>query len=117
MRRTHDSPAGAQKDYTKAQEGVRKDIERLLGVLNGRFRVLRRECELLDVEEVVIVSEVCAIMHNLLIHIGQSGDFDDYLSAEDDQFSLISNQPKLVPAHLPKQRRRPREQITHLEIA
>ena len=29
--------------YTKAQESVRRDIERFFGVLQGRFRILRYE--------------------------------------------------------------------------
>lgn len=81
VRPIHDVPTGTQADYNKAQEGVQKDMERLFGVFQGRFRVLRRESDLYLVEEVVAVSEVCSILHNLLIRMEQSAAFDEDLRA------------------------------------
>lgn len=43
VRPIHDDPAGPQTAYTKAQERVRMHIERLLGVVQGRFVIIRRE--------------------------------------------------------------------------
>lgn len=42
----HDVPAGPQNAYKKLQEGTRKDIERLFGVVQGHCSILRKESEL-----------------------------------------------------------------------
>lgn len=68
---------------------MRKDMARIFCAIQGRFRILRRESELWSVEDVVLVSEVCAIIHNLLVHMRQSGALDFGISEEDDQFDII----------------------------
>lgn len=61
VRPIHDVPVGPQNAYKKAQEGTRKNIERLFGVLQGRFRILLWESELWCVEDVMLVSELFVI--------------------------------------------------------
>lgn len=90
VRQIHDAPAGPPTADTKLQEGVRKDVERLFGVVQGRFKVLRRESELWNVEDVVLVSEVCVILHNILIRIQQSSGFDEEIQVEDTTLDMIA---------------------------
>lgn len=82
-------PAGPQTSYTKLQEEVRKDIERLFGVVQGRFRILRRESDLWAVEDVVLVSEVFQILHSILIRMQQSRGFYDETQGEEDCFDIV----------------------------
>lgn len=85
----HDAPAGPQTDYTKSQESVRKDIERIFGVLRGRSWVLRRASEQCNVKDMVLVSEVCVMLHSLPVWIQQCGAFEEELTEEDVEVDLI----------------------------
>lgn len=66
-----------EKVYTKRQEAIRKDIERCFGVLQSRFEVLRRENRRWTKGDVVRTSEVCAIIHNMLVKMVEAGDVMD----------------------------------------
>lgn len=65
------------KAYKKAPEGTRKDIDRCFGVLQSRFEIIRRENRRWEKEEVLIVSEVCVILHNLHMKMGEKGAFNE----------------------------------------
>lgn len=72
--------------YSKRQEAIRKDIERCFGVLQSRFEILRRENRRWNKDEVVRISEVCAIIHNMIIRMVELGDLGD---DEDDDNVLL----------------------------
>lgn len=61
----------------------------MFGVLQGPFKALRREIELLNVKDVVLVSEVCVILHILLSHMRKSGAFEEEINEEDASFAII----------------------------
>lgn len=63
-----------EKEYSKLQESVRKDVERCFGVLQSRFEILRRENRRWDVNEVARISETCVILHNMLVKMVEDGD-------------------------------------------
>lgn len=87
----HPRRLGRSTDFIKkSHEGVRKGIEKIFGVLYGRFRILHGESVLWSVEDVVQVSEVCVILHNFLVRMRQSGALDEEILNEDDQFDFIS---------------------------
>lgn len=71
---------GAQSDedsfFSKAQEGRRKDVERLFGVLQSRFEILRREIRKWDLIDIIDISNTCVILHNLIVRMQQEGLFD-----------------------------------------
>lgn len=90
VRPIHDAPTIGEQCYSKAQEAIRKDIERFFGVIQARFHVLRKDNESWDVEKVVLTTNVCCILHNLLIRMMQSGAFDEEIACENTQFNLIS---------------------------
>ena len=57
---------------TKAQESVRKDIERFFGVLQGRFRILRNELLEWSDTSIIEILDVCVIIHNLIVKLCES---------------------------------------------
>ena len=59
--------------YTKMQEDVRKDIEHFFGVLQGRFRILRHELHERSDELVMQISQICMILHNMIVDIWERG--------------------------------------------
>lgn len=73
----HDAEEESHVVYTKRQEGTRKDVERLFGVFQTRFAVMRRESMLWASDDVVSVSECCVILHNMLIRMWQRGEFEE----------------------------------------
>lgn len=75
--------------YTKRQEGRRKDIERAFGVLQARFKVLRHEDYRWNKEEIVNTSNVCVILHNMLVRMNQNGVFIDDIAEEEAGFNLV----------------------------
>ena len=61
-------PIGEMKEhYTKCQEGVRKDVERVFGVLQARFEIPKnpvRQWYLGTIEDIMLA---CIILHNMII--------------------------------------------------
>jgi len=64
------------------QESVRKDVERLFGCLQGRFHILRRERFEWSDEVVLLIAQVCIILHNMIVVMGKSGALDEEAAAE-----------------------------------
>lgn len=73
----HDASTEAHRRYNKAQEITRKDTERLFGVMQSRFRMLRHESELWSFDNLVCMTEVCVIVHNFLVRMSHSGAFQE----------------------------------------
>lgn len=70
--------ATTEKELNAArrQESVRKDVERLFGCLQGRFRILRHEREEWSDEIVQLISQVCVILHNMIVTMVKRGELD-----------------------------------------
>lgn len=85
----HDAPTEGQRWFSTAQEGTRKYIERFFGVMQARFRILRRESELWSGANLVCVTEVSVIIHSLLVRMSQSGAFDEEVMDERHQVNLV----------------------------
>ena len=72
------SPASEQEAYmTKRQEAVRKAVERFFGCLQGRFRILRGEGFEWKLEDLILISEVCVILHNMLDSLRKEKELED----------------------------------------
>jgi Plant transposon protein len=56
-----------EKLYASAQEGVRKSVERVFGVLFARFHILYRPSRLWYKEDMADVVATCCIIHNMII--------------------------------------------------
>ena len=56
-----------QKNFTKWQEGARKDIERAFGVLKQTWQFMDRPIRMLDLENITKRVGTCIILHNMLV--------------------------------------------------
>jgi hypothetical protein len=55
------------KNFAKAQESQRKDVERAFGVLQARFAIVRGPARLWDEATLRDIMIACVIMHNMII--------------------------------------------------
>ncbi|KAG3108936.1 hypothetical protein PI124_g14439 [Phytophthora idaei] len=56
-----------RKNYSKHQEGCRKDVEWTFGVLQARWRILDTPCQLWSPVKMDKVMHACIIMHNMIV--------------------------------------------------
>lgn len=54
-------------NMTRLQEAIWKDIERLFGALQCRFRILRHESFGLINERIILISQFCVILHKMIV--------------------------------------------------
>ncbi|XP_004301522.1 PREDICTED: uncharacterized protein LOC101292908 [Fragaria vesca subsp. vesca] len=55
------------KNFAKAQEGCRKDVERAFGVLQAHFAIVKGPARFWDRETLQKIMKACVIMHNMII--------------------------------------------------
>jgi len=61
-------PLGAKKKYfASKQASARKDVERVFGVLQSRFAIVRELVQYWDEETLANIMKACIIMHNMII--------------------------------------------------
>lgn len=53
-----------EEKITERQAAVRKDIERMFGCFQERFKILRQEMHEWKDEMIIMISKVCIILHN-----------------------------------------------------
>lgn len=70
----HEPTNDSEKMYTNREESIKKEKEKCFSVLQARFEILRRENRRWDKKEVVMISEVCAILHNIIKRMVQPGE-------------------------------------------
>jgi len=70
------------------QESVRKDVERLSGCLQGRFHIIRRERFEWSDEKVLLIAQVCIILHNMIVAMRRSGELDEEARGQDGELSV-----------------------------
>lgn len=58
----HEAQEEKKKHFAKMQEGVRKDVERAFGVLQGRWEILRNPCRQWELE--MMNDIINLILHN-----------------------------------------------------
>ena len=71
-----------EKAMTQAQESCRKDVERLFGVLQGRFKILRHEFHEWQHDKLSLILNTCVIIHNMLVHYRLKGMLEDELDTD-----------------------------------
>ncbi|KAK9175120.1 hypothetical protein WN944_027126 [Citrus x changshan-huyou] len=75
------------KNFAKAQESARKDVERAFGVLQARFTIVRGPARFWDRDTLHDIMKACVIMHNMIVedeHITKDiEDLNDDVSNED----------------------------------
>lgn len=62
-------PENDEARYTVRKDSILKDIERFFGILQSRSEIIRRENRRWQKEEVITISDVCVIIHNILISL------------------------------------------------
>lgn len=84
-----------EKKFSAAQEGVRKCVERVFGVLFRRFKIMFTASELHSSADMMCIAKACAILHNMVVEVRRefyTGDGGSGLSAffcnEDDPCDL-----------------------------
>ncbi|CAA7027587.1 unnamed protein product [Microthlaspi erraticum] len=55
------------KLFAKYHEGYRKDIERVFGVLQARFQIIREPARMWDIADLQIIMRTCIILHNMIV--------------------------------------------------
>ncbi|XP_022557024.2 uncharacterized protein LOC106397609 isoform X1 [Brassica napus] len=53
--------------FGKTQESVRKDVERVFGVLQARFAVIKNPSNLWDKSKIANIMRACIILHNMIV--------------------------------------------------
>ncbi|XP_024196110.1 uncharacterized protein LOC112199307 [Rosa chinensis] len=72
-------------EFTKAQEGYRKDVERCFGILQSRFGIVRVAAHGWDKEDIRYTMLTCIILHNMIVEDERSEDNDDELESNDEE--------------------------------
>ena len=83
--KTIGKPQGNKRKYfAKAQESVRKDVERAFGVLQARFTIIRGQARVWDVETLAYIMKACVIMHNMIVEDEGVVDPEERFDDEED---------------------------------
>lgn len=73
-----DAATCAKQAYPgRIQESARKDATRLFGCLQGRFHILRLDRLEWSDETVLIMAQVCVILHNNIVIMRKAGELDE----------------------------------------
>ncbi|XP_062217792.1 uncharacterized protein LOC133918031 [Phragmites australis] len=89
--KTIQKPQGNKRKYfAKAQEAVRKDVERAFGVLQSRFAIVRGPARFWDQDILGQIMTACVIMHNMIIE-------DERGETQDLQFDGLGE--TVTPSH------------------
>ncbi|CDF33411.1 unnamed protein product [Chondrus crispus] len=85
-----------EKLYCKLQEGVRKCVERVFGVLFRRFKLLYFACELWSVERMKTIAEAAVILHNQIVEARRdsycsdgAGGLSANFNSDDDETDMV----------------------------
>ncbi|XP_038713417.1 putative nuclease HARBI1 [Tripterygium wilfordii] len=76
---------GDAKNFAKAQEGARKDVERAFGVLQARFLIIRQGCRYFKIATLKNIMKACVILHNMVVE----HERDMFKSIENGKYYLL----------------------------
>jgi hypothetical protein len=76
--KSYSNPQGNKKvHFTKAQEAVRKDVERAFGVLQARFSMVKGPARIWDKDTLWYTMTSAVIIHNMIIE-NERDEEEDY---------------------------------------
>ncbi|XP_071700097.1 uncharacterized protein [Rutidosis leptorrhynchoides] len=80
--------------FTRFQASARKDVERALGVLQGRFHILSLAARTMSVNKMRRVMDCCIILHNMILEDQgfALSDWEEEFITED-----MENRPERIP--------------------
>ncbi|KAK9199388.1 hypothetical protein WN944_014579 [Citrus x changshan-huyou] len=80
------------KNFAKAQESTRKDVERAFGVLQARFTIVRGPVRFWDRDTLHDIMKACVIMHNMIVE-------DEHITKDiDDLNNDVTNEDWVKPS-------------------
>jgi hypothetical protein len=82
VRQIHAPISDGEKCMTKQQEATRKSFERIFGALQGHFHILSNERHEWSDDMLILISQVCIIIHNILVIPRIRGELDDEIDNE-----------------------------------
>jgi len=62
-----------QRTFNRLQEALRKDVERLFGILTARFHIMLHPCRYWSVPRMVLTTQTVAILHNMVVEARRDG--------------------------------------------
>lgn len=63
--------------FSSNHEAEQKHAKMVFGVMKGQFQIIRREMWAWELDDVVLISNTCVILHNLILCMKQNADFRD----------------------------------------
>ncbi|XP_042963607.1 uncharacterized protein LOC122297537 [Carya illinoinensis] len=94
--KTISSPRGnKKKNFVKAQESARKDVERAFEVLQQQFAIIRGPSRMFKVKDLTNIMKACVILHNMIIE----DERDDSESPNIEYDQLDDDLPELSRNH------------------
>jgi hypothetical protein len=81
MKTILETKGNKKKNFAKAQEACRKDVQRAFGVLQARFAIVRRPARLWVEDTLGEILNACIIMHNMIVK--DEGDDEDDFNYDD----------------------------------
>ena len=74
VRPLHEPTCAIEAEFTASQESYRKDVERLFGAVQARFRVLRSGAHRFEFHSKSVIQNIvraCFLLHNMIISFEQ----------------------------------------------
>jgi len=109
-------PQGNKRKYfARAQEAVRKDVERAFGVLQSRFAIVRGPAHFWDDITLGYIIKVCVIMHNMIIEDEGEVDTEERFESGGDNVTP-SHEPTPDLEEFIKAHKKIRDNETHNQL-
>ena len=110
------------KLFVQRQEACHKDIERAFGVLQARFKIIRKPAGLWDIFELAIIMRSCIILHNMIVkderetYAQHWTDYDQFEASGSSTQQPFSTQVLLIFANHVRDRSELRDSNVHHEL-
>jgi len=109
-------PQGNKRKYfARAQEAVRKDVERAFGVLPSRFAIVRGPARFWDDITLGYIMKACVIMHNMIIKDEGELDTEEHFESGGDNVTP-SHEPTPDLEEFIKAHKKIRDNETHNQL-
>ena len=116
--KTISNPMGNKAKYfARAQEAVRKDVERFFGVFQSRFAIIAHPGRIWDRETLALIVRACVIMHNMIVEDERVLDPDErFPDAPNDNVQPSHGTPTRTLAEFIEASKKIRDKPTHFQL-
>ncbi|XP_038693756.1 uncharacterized protein LOC119991481 [Tripterygium wilfordii] len=107
-----------EKVFARAQESVRKDVERAFGVLQARWGITQGPVTFYDTADLRRIMMTCIILHNMIIEDERHIDIDPWVPPLDDDVSPIEQiiSPTVLAHYIHMRMEQIRDQQSNAEL-